>query len=81
MHMALQLVHRCSQNVLLDCSRSPPPQYLGSDTFAVMLQAQQLPRDMLKQTEQMQRLQQGMVTLLASATACKWVCAPPCFSL
>ena len=34
-------------------------QYLGTDTFAVMVQAQQLPGDMLKQTEQMHRLQQG----------------------
>jgi len=52
-------------------------QYLGTDTFAVMLQAQQLPRDILKQTEQMQRLQQGMLPLLASPTAYKRVCAPP----
>ncbi len=52
-------------------------QYLSTDTCTVMLQAQQLPRDMLKQTEQMQRLQQGMLPLLASPIAYKWVCAPP----
>ena len=75
MHMALQLVHRCSQLVLPKCSRSPAA--LGTNAFAVMAQAQQLPGDMLKQTEQMHRLQQGMLSLLASLTAYKRVCAPP----
>ena len=44
-------------------------QYLGTETSAVMIQAQQLPGNVLKQTEQMQRLQQGMLPLLASPTA------------
>jgi len=52
-------------------------QYLGTETSAVMIQAQQLPGNVLKQTEQMQRLQQGILPLLASSTAYKWVSAPP----